>query len=485
MKASRFHSLRKAFLRGARAATIGAGLSIAVLATPGAAFASDEILHYSGIFTIGHTATTTASLYNQYTANQPVGIYQILPAHLSGPVSWFKFHASDATYACILRNETTQAWWADNYPTSASGVVTCDFTPHSISFSATSTYSVSLYHAGNPSSPTVTVYGSLNLFSDYTGFDIATSSVWVNGGHQSSAILTNYVTFPAQGSFESSDGIAGLTFINPDSQSNPLFFSAFKNFVVNFTATATNTSRVFAVGYGDSTTTFQFFDSVSWSGGAGSQIGNFQVNIPRLSSIYSSTTKQWYAFAAVYDGNDTEFFQPIAQTDVIAFRTTGSIAEYQAYLEQLARSATSTESNGFNCGALDWGCFLKDAFYTAFGISPQTVSRWQSFSLRNYSPFGYVYDLPILWEVTTASENVQAPLTMNLSGLYSEIDTISASYALSVPTKVASSSLTVFNACAVRSLPDDPYASVLNLWRLALWIGFAVELWVIAHSRIF
>lgn len=443
-----FFPSKSAFVRGARALTIGAGLSFAFLVLPSTTFASDVTIN----------AVTISYEYKGQRMSPAVTI------------------------------NSSNSGVSDKCPVTS---VTSQYGRESVAEALATTTIILTYHFTSPCTASTTWYvgfqddgywfpypsgsGSLNATKRYYKFSDGTSY----------AVDSGLLKFFPITDFLSSDSIEGLVFTNPNPTTNPLFLSAFKNFTLNFTAIATNTSRVFAVAYGKSSTTLENFDYVEFSGGSGSLIGNFDVNVPRLYSIYSTTTQQWYAFGAVYDGSDTEFLNPIAQTDLIQFRSTGNVAEYQAYQEAQLRNATSTEASGFNCSSYDVGCWIKDAFYYAFGIYPSTVARWQSFSLRNTSPFGYVYDLPVLWESATAGTSTVASLEVNLTGLYSSMDTISSVYHISSSTKVASSTLTVFNACAVRDLDGDPYANVLNIWRLALWVAFAIELWLIAHSRIF
>lgn len=158
----------------------------------------------AGRYTLGDSFGTTTQLYNQYQSGVPVGIRQVLPPSLTGPIGAFVFHASVGTYACVLRNESLGQFWADNSPDSNGVQVLCDFTSFNLTYSATNTYAITLYHAGTPYSAPVTVSGSeattRTFVAGLDGQPFASeipANVWVNGGLSTSNIKTLYVSFAA------------------------------------------------------------------------------------------------------------------------------------------------------------------------------------------------------------------------------------------------------------------------------------------------
>ena len=161
--------------------------------------------YFSGRFTLGDNFSTSTQIFNQYQGSLPVGIRQTLPPNLTGPVTSFLLHASAGTYACLLDRDVNGGQWADNAPQSNGIQVLCDFSSFALQFVSTSTYHLTLYHAGNPSSGPVTVYGSEAQTQVFmSGFDgqqfavtLPDANGWTGGASVPLNMKTLYVNFSA------------------------------------------------------------------------------------------------------------------------------------------------------------------------------------------------------------------------------------------------------------------------------------------------
>jgi len=85
------------------------------------------------------------------------------------------------------------------------------------------------------------------------------------------------------------------------------------------------------------------------------------------------------------------------------------------------------------CSTFDIGCYGKNLVIWAFQISPQTLNKFSTLTLKNSVPFSYLYDIPNVFNALYANTgSMSYTVTANL-GTLGEFTFISASKIADVP----------------------------------------------------
>lgn len=132
------------------------------------------------------------------------------------------------------------------------------------------------------------------------------------------------------------------------------------------------------------------------------------------------------------------------------------------------------------CTTFDVGCYITTSISFLFTPDDASVQRYRDLTFASSSPFGYVYDIPDMYETLLTASATPIVMSLDPDTMYDTLDTIATSTYRATTTPVV-----YFNSCWASTWPSDPYGTyIMPLWIACLWFGFMWEMYALAH-RIF